>query len=58
MIRRFVMHNKEEKSRETPYLSGGYLTWLVSQKKAEDHIADVNKTFSARKRDRAIQKTH
>ena len=52
------MQHKQEKNQETPYLSGGYLTWLVSHKKAEDHVADVNKSILARKRNRIINRTH
>ena len=42
------MYKNEQKTQETPYLSGGYLNWLVSHKKCENHISDVNKIFLTR----------
>lgn len=52
------MYDKEHNKEETPYLSGGYLNWIVHNKKSESRAIMVNKVLFSRPRDRKILRIH
>lgn len=52
------MYKEIDKKEETPYLSGGYLNWVVHNQKSEKRAIHVNKALFSRPRERRIFRLH
>lgn len=52
------MYKEINKTEQTPYLSGGYLNWVVHNQKCEKRAILVNKALFSRPRERRIFRSH
>ena len=52
------MKKEQTDTRKTPFLSGGYLNWVVYNKNMNAQKQDVFRMLSSRPRDRTINRMH
>ena len=52
------MKENRSQSSQTPFLSGGYLNWLVHNQKQNNQRLEINKALYSRPRERQIKRLH
>lgn len=52
------MHKQTDKNQNTPYLSGGYLNWVVERNRNNQLKTDIHRILAMRPRERKINRLH